>query len=110
MPQFLSLLVSVIVLVLLVAPPILALRMLALRLTNGQSGSRMPYQALAGLVLLLLLFNLLVWAGMPGFLRGLLPDLVNRNLGLFGLLLSWIAAGICVMLAVLAPHRQRSRV
>jgi hypothetical protein len=109
MSQVLSLIVSGLVLVLLAGPPVVALRMLLRRLTRVAENRRMPYQALLALAGLGLGFNLLVWAGMPAGLRDLLPDLVARNLGISALLASWGAVGLCLLLAVLHPHRQRSR-
>jgi polyferredoxin len=109
MSQVLSLIVSGVVLVLLLGPPVVALRMLLRRLKGVPPDRRMSYQALVALTGLVLAFNLLVWAGMPAALRGFLPDLVARNLGLSALLASWGAVGLCLLVAVLHPHRQRSR-
>lgn len=110
MPQLISVLVSVLVLALLLAPPALALLMVLRRLRLAVPERRTPYHALVALVGLVIVFNLLVWVGMPEGLRGLLPDLIGQNLGYTALLASWGALGLCVLLAVLHPRRRRSSI
>lgn len=110
MSQVFSIFVSGVVLILLAVPPAFALWMVARRLRQAAPDRRMVFQALAALTGLVLLFNILVWIGMPAALRGLLPDLVNRNLGTAALLASWGSVGVCLFLAVLNPRRQRSSI
>ena len=91
-------------------PPGVALLMMARRLWSVAPDRRMPYQALIALAGILLVFNLLVWIGMPQAVYALLPDVIDRNTLLSGLLASWVAAGLCLLVGVLDPLRRKSSV
>jgi hypothetical protein len=103
--SLIAVLVSLSSLVVLCGPPVLALRMLWLRLRWARPQSRMIYLILCALTVLLLVFNALVSVGLTAPLRAFTPPLVAANLATTALLFTWAAAGLCALLAVIAPRR-----
>jgi hypothetical protein len=92
----------------LCAPPALALRMLFLRLGRARPQTRMIYAVLCALAVLMLAFNVIVSLGAGAALQAVTPPVVAGNMGTTALLFAWGAFGLCVLLAVIAPHRRRA--
>jgi hypothetical protein len=106
--SLIALVLSLLSAAILCAPPVLALRMLLLRLRRAGPQGRKVYSVLCAVAVLMLAFNLLVAIGAGRLLQPVMPGVVAGNLGTTALLFAWAAAGVCVLLAVLAPQRGRA--
>ncbi len=100
-------LLSVLLLAILCTPPVLAILMLFSRLRGARPAARPFYLVSCVAAVLVLLFNALVSLNILGPVRALAPSILVESPGLTALLFAWTAAGLCVLLQVVDPQRQR---